>query len=194
MIDQPDDVILKTPMQFEQQYNIDVQVNTTVVAIDAQAKTVMIKRQGQVATTIVPYDTLILSPGARPILPAVIAGIDRPNVKTVRNVQDVRTIQAYLTEQHVHDVTIVGGGFVGLEMAENLQQAGYQITIIEAAEHVLGTLDDEFAQLVHKELYDHGVQVILQEQVTAIGATQVQLASGRAVTSQLVIVAIGLHQ
>ncbi|KLD57147.1 pyridine nucleotide-disulfide oxidoreductase, partial [Lactiplantibacillus plantarum] len=122
MIDQPDDVILKTPMQFEQQYNIDVQVNTTVVAIDAQAKTVMIKRQGQVATTIVPYDTLILSPGARPILPAVIAGIDRPNVKTVRNVQDVRTIQAYLTEQHVHDVTIVGGGFIGLEMAENLQQ------------------------------------------------------------------------
>lgn len=173
VIDQPDDVILKTPMQFEQQYNIDVQVNTTVVAIDAQAKTVMIKRQGQVATTIVPYDTLILSPGARPILPAVIAGIDRPNVKTVRNVQDVRTIQAYLTEQHVHDVTIVGGGFIGLEMAENLQQAGYQITIIEAAEHVLGTLDDEFAQLVHKELYDHGVQVILQEQVTAIGATQV---------------------
>ncbi|MGA3414767.1 FAD-dependent oxidoreductase [Lactiplantibacillus plantarum] len=192
VIDQPDDVILKTPMQFEQQYNIDVQVNTTVVAIDAQAKTVMIKRQGQVATTIVPYDTLILSPGARPILPAVIAGIDRPNVKTVRNVQDVRTIQAYLTEQHVHDVTIVGGGFIGLEMAENLQQAGYQITIIEAAEHVLGTLDDEFAQLVHKELYDYGVQVILQEQVTAIGATQVQLASGRAVTSQLVIVAIGV--
>lgn len=133
----------------------------------------MIKRQGQVATTIVPYDTLILSPGARPILPAVIAGIDRPNVKTVRNVQDVRTIQAYLTEQHVHDVTIVGGGFIGLEMAENLQQAGYQITIIEATEHVLGTLDDEFAQLVHKELYDYGVQVILQEQVTAIGATQV---------------------
>ena len=77
-------------------------------------------------------------------------------------------------------------------MAENLQQAGYQITIIEAAEHVLGTLDDEFAQLVHKELYDHGVQVILQEQVTAIGATQVQLASGRAVTSQLVIVTIGV--
>lgn len=167
-------------------------MNTTVVAIDAQAKTVMIKRQGQVATTIVPYDTLILSPGARPILPAVIAGIDRPNVKTVRNVQDVRTIQAYLTEQHVHDVTIVGGGFIGLEMAENLQQAGYQITIIEATEHVLGTLDDEFAQLVHKELYDYGVQVILQEQVTAIGATQVQLASGRAVTSQLVIVAIGV--
>ena len=192
VIDQPDDVILKTPEQFEQQYQIDVQVNTTVVAVDARAKTVTIKRTGRHDTATVPYDILILSPGARPIVPTTIAGVAQPNVMTIRNVQDVRGIQAYIVAHDVHDVAIVGGGFIGLEMAENLQQAGHRVTVVEAAKHVLGTLDDDFAQMVHKELYDHGVQVILHDGVAAIETTRVRLVSGRTIAAQLVIMAIGV--
>lgn len=192
VIDQPDDVILKTPEQFEQQYQIDVQVKTEVMAVDAGSKTVTIKQVDSDVTATVPYDSLILSPGARPIVPTTIEGVEQSNVMTVRNVQDVRLIQTFITEHQVHDVTVVGGGFIGLEMAENLQKAGQKVTIVEAAEHVLGTLDDDFAQMVHKELYDHGVQLILQDGVAAISANQVRLNSGRTVATQLVIMAIGV--
>lgn len=193
LIPDANSIILKTPEQFKKQYNIQAEVNSEVVDVDPVQKTVKIKdtKSGDLRTA--DYDELILSPGAKPVMPQSIKGIDRDNVFSIRNVVDIKHIQEYLVSNNINDVAVIGGGFIGLEVVENLGQTGKNLTVVEMADHVLGTIDDDFAQLVHKNLYDHNVQVILNDGLSEIDADKIILKSGKAFKAQAVIMAIGVH-
>lgn len=188
-----DDIILKTPEQFKNQYNIKAVVNSEVISADPQNKIVQVKNVKTGEVTKYAYDELVLSPGAKPIMPTTIKGIDNENVFSVRNVVDIKKIQKYLTDKKVADVAVIGGGFIGLEVSENLVEAGKHVSVIEASSQVLQTVDDDFAQLVHKNLYDHGVNLILDDGLSAISDTEVTLASGKKIKAQAVIMAIGVQ-
>lgn len=192
MIPDADSIILKTPEQFKKQYNINAEVNSEVVDVNPVAKEVTVKNTQTAETKVVSYDQLILSPGAKPILPKSIKGIASPNVFTIRNVVDIKKLQTFLTENDISDVAVVGGGFIGLEVGENIAQTGKHVAIIEAADHVLKTVDDDFAQLVQKELYDHGVQVIVNDGVMEISTDRVKLVSGKQVKAHVVVMAVGV--
>lgn len=192
LIPDADSIILKTPKQFKDQYRIDAEVNSEVIDVDSEQKLVTVQDTQTGEKRQVSYDQLILSPGAKPIMPKSIQGISNTNVFSVRNVVDIKKIQKYLEENHVKDVAVIGGGFIGLEVCENLVQSGRNVAVVEAASHVLSTIDDDFAQLVHKNLYDHGVQVVLNDPLVKISDDQIQLASGKKIPSQAVIMAIGV--
>lgn len=188
----PEDLILLTPDNFKKQYNIDVHVNSLVTEIDSKKKTVTIKNTQTGEISQDNYDDLILSPGANPVKPKSIKGINSSNVFTVRNVDDVRAIHEYLKQKDVQNVAVIGGGFIGLEVTENLAKTGKKIALIEAADHVLATVDDEFAQIVQKELYDHGIKLFLHDGLSEVKKGKVVLGSGREVKADAVIVAIGV--
>lgn len=192
LIPDADDIILKTPVQFKNQYNIDAEVNSEVINVDPVAKLVTIKDTLSGKLRKANYDELILSPGAQPIMPQSIQGIDRANVFSVRNVVDIKAIQAYLTDNKVTDVAVIGGGFIGLEVCENIAQTKRTVSLIEASKHVLPTIDDDFAQLVQKQLYDHQVNVVVEDALTEINSDNIILKSGKTIRAQAVIMAIGV--
>jgi len=192
LIPDADSIIMKTPEQLRKQYNIKAEVNSEVVDVYPAKKSVTVRNTQTNETKSVRYDQLILSPGAKPIMPKSIQGIDRDNVFSVRNVVDIKQIQAYLTDHDVTDVAVIGGGFIGLEVCENLAQTGKRISLIEAASHVLGTIDDDFAQLVQKNLYDNKVNVVLEDGLAKIADDKITLISGKEIKAQAVIMAIGV--
>lgn len=193
LIPDADSIILKTPEQFQKQYNIQAEVNSEVVDVDPLQKVVKIKDTKSGALRTADYDELILSPGAKPVMPKNIKGIDGENVFSIRNVVDIKRIQEYLVSKNINDVAVIGGGFIGLEVVENLGQTGKNLTIVEMSNHVLGTIDDDFAQLVHKNLYDHDVNVILNDGLSEIDADKIVLQSGQSIKTQVVIMAIGVQ-
>ena len=131
-----DDLVLMTPRAFKARHNIEVRVNSRVTAIDRKAKTVTVQpKEGPAYTE--GYDKLILAPGAAPIVPGSIPGVRSPHVFTLRNVTDVKAIKAYIDEQGVTCAAVVGGGFIGVEVAENLACAGLLVTLVEGADQVL---------------------------------------------------------
>jgi len=192
LIPDADSIIMKTPEQLRKQYNIKAEVNSEVVDVYPAKKSVTVRNTQTNETKSVRYDQLILSPGAKPIMPKSIQGIDCENVFSVRNVVDIKQIQAYLTDHDVTDVAVIGGGFIGLEVCENLAQTGKNISLIEAASHVLGTIDDDFAQLVQKNLYDNKVNVVLEDGLAKIADDKITLVSGKEIKAQAVIMAIGV--
>lgn len=192
LIPDADSIILKTPEQFQKQYNIKAIVNSEVVDVDPLEKNVRVKNTVTGEITKTDYDELILSPGAKPIMPQSIKGIDKKNVFSVRNVVDIKNIQKYLTDNKVKSVAVIGGGFIGLEVCENLVQSGKKVSLIEANSHVLGTIDDDFAQIVQKNLYDNGVDLHLEDSLIEIFDDHIRLRSGIEVKANAVIMAIGV--
>ncbi|MBQ3725278.1 MAG: FAD-dependent oxidoreductase [Oscillospiraceae bacterium] len=162
-----DDLVMMTPRAFKARHNIDVQVNHEVIAIDRAAKTVTVKNTKSGETFTESYDKLVLAPGASPIMPASIQGIRRDNVFSVRNVQDVVRIKACL-DAGVKDVVVVGGGFIGVECAENLRHAGKNVTIVEGLGQIMAPFDCDMVQYLHKELNDNGVTLCLNSTLTAV--------------------------
>lgn len=162
-----DDLVMMTPRAFKARHNIDVQVNREVIAIDRAAKTVTVKNTKSGETFTESYDKLVLAPGASPIMPASIQGIHRDNVFSVRNVQDVVRIKACL-DAGVKDVVVVGGGFIGVECAENLRHAGKNVTIVEGLGQIMAPFDYDMVQYLHKELHDNGVTLCLNSTLTAV--------------------------
>lgn len=191
-VKEADDLVLMTPDVFAKQYNIDARVNHEVTAIYPEDKTITVKNLLTGEESIESYDELALSPGANPILPKSIKGIDASNVFTVRNVPDIDKIKHYIDENEIADVAVVGAGFIGMEVAENLKIAGKNVTIIEAANQVMAPFDYDMAQLLHKEIMDQGVTLILEDGVAEIQVDKVILGSGREVAAKAVIMAIGV--
>ena len=138
------------------------------------------------------YDKLILSPGASPIVPASIEGVNQKHVFTVRNVVDVTKIKEYLEFNNIEDVAVVGGGFIGVEVTENLHLAGKRVSLIEALDQIMSPFDFDMAQLLHKEMLDNGVDLILNDAVVKINTDSVELSSGKKVAAGAVIMAIGV--
>lgn len=183
-------LVLMSPDQFDRQYHIDARVNREVVAIDRTAKQVTVKDTTTGDTSVEAYDVLCLAPGANPVRPP-IPGIDGDHVFTVRNVVDIDRIARHLAT--VERVVVIGAGYIGLEVAENLTEGGKQVALVEAMDQVLTPLDPELAAVLHHELDRKGVDLVLSDGVAAIEADHVVLKSGRRVEAGAVIVAVGVR-
>lgn len=195
VVSDAEDLVMMTPASFKRRHNIDVFVNSEVTAIHREAKTVTVLDRTTGESREEPYDKLVLAPGASPILPRSIRGIDRENVFSVRNVDDVVRIRAYLDREEVRDVAVVGGGFIGVEVAENLRLTGRNVSIIEGLGQVMAPFDYDMVQFLHKEIYDRGVHLYLNSTLTAVEDGHVAaLRDGETFTvpAQAVIMAIGV--
>ena len=191
----PDSETLKLldPQTFWDHYRIRALTRHEALEINRAAQTVLVKNLETGETLDMPYDSLFLSPGASPILPPSIPGIQQPHVFSVRNVEDVERIAAYLDAQEVRQVAVIGGGFIGLEVMENLVERGLKVSVIDLAPQVMLPFDQDMAQFLHKEIVDHGVELILDDCLASIEEAGVTLASGRQVAAQAVIMAIGVR-
>lgn len=188
-------LVLMTPERFRKQHGIDARTNSEVLAIHRAEKYVEVKDllTGRVYNE--PYDKLILAPGASPILPGSIPGIRGENVFAIRNVTDIQALKAYLDQPGKDRVAVVGGGFIGIEAAENLREAGKTVCLIEGLEQVMAPFDFDMAQLLHKELDDHGIRLYLSSMVTGIQADCVEAQTNGVpftVPADVVVMAIGV--
>lgn len=188
-------LVLMTPERFRKQHDIDARTNSEVLAIHRAEKYVEVKDllTGRVYNE--PYDRLILAPGASPILPGSIPGIRGENVFAIRNVTDIQALKAYLDQPGKDRVAVVGGGFIGIEAAENLREAGKTVCLIEGLEQVMAPFDFDMAQLLHKELDDHGIRLYLSSMVTGIQADCVEAQTNGVpftVPADVVVMAIGV--
>ena len=189
LIEEEDDLTLQTPQQLFDRFRLDVRVNDEVVAIDRTAHTVTTRSTVDGEELVVPYDKLILSMGAAPVRPP-IPGYDR--VRTLRTVEDAASMAAEVGVAP-DTAVVIGAGFIGLEMAENLVAQGLDTTVVEAASQVLTPLDPELAVLVADELVAHGVRVELGASVASVGEHSVTLSDGRSLPADLVVGAIGVR-
>lgn len=192
IVNKSENLVLMDPNEFATKYKIDARVNQEVVKIDPEKKCVEIKNLVTGEVYEESYDKLALAPGANAILPKEIKGIDRENVFVVKNVSDIRKLQGYLVENDVKDVAVVGGGFIGLEVCENLVEAGRKVHLIEGTDQVMAPLDFDMAQIVHRQLFDHGVDMNLCEKVVEIKDNVVILESGKEIKAEAVVMAIGV--
>ena len=184
-------LLMVTPERFKKQYNIEVRTKNEVLSINRMAKTIRVKHDGTENEEA--YDVLILSPGAEPIRPQSIEGVHRENVFTVRSVADVEMLDTWFSAHDVKDVAVVGGGFIGCEVAENLRESGRNVALIEAMPQIMTPFDFDMAQILHKEMMDQGVTLILKDGVKRIDEHEVELASGKKVKADAVVLAIGVR-
>ena len=192
IIEDSDDLVLMHPEQFKNQYNIEARVHSEVVEINRHDKKLVIKNVLTGGTYEESYNTLVLSPGANPVLPKSIEGIAGPNVFTVRNVVDIKNLNTYITDNKIVDVAVIGGGYIGVEVAENLRLAGKNVSLIEAKDQIMNPFDYDMAQILHKEMMDHGVNLLVRDGVRKINSDSIELYSGKKVKASVVVMAIGV--
>ena len=187
------DLVMMDPAQFKTKYNIEVRTEHEVTAINRTEKTVTVKSLADGKEYSEAYDVLILSPGGAPILPGAIEGIRNENVFGIRNVIDIVRLDEYIRTRKTTDIAVVGGGFIGCEIAENLVRAGYKVTLIEALNQVMTPFDYDMAQILHKEMLDKGITLVLKDGVKKILAGAIELASGRQVKADAIVMAVGIR-
>jgi NADPH-dependent 2,4-dienoyl-CoA reductase/sulfur reductase-like enzyme/rhodanese-related sulfurtransferase len=195
-----EDLLVQTPESLKARFNLDVRVNTEVMGINPATHTVTVRNRVTGQETVESYDKLVLATGAAPIRPP-IPGIDRANHFLVRNVPDVEQITAWAEKSSQGRVVVVGGGYIGLEMAEQLRHRGLTVSLVEALPQVMAPLDPEMAAWLHTELRDQGVALHLNDAVAAFeaptaeepaGASIVVLKSGQRLPADAVIVGLGV--
>ncbi len=187
-------LLVQTPEKLLARFNIDVRIHSEVVQVFPDKKTVLVnsKDRGMYEES---YDSLILSPGAKPLRPP-IPGIDGERIYTLRNIPDTDRVKQKVDEENTKSAIVIGGGFIGVEMAENLIERGLSVTLIEAAPHVLAPFDTEMVMIAEQELAAHGVELVLGDGVEAFQedayGVEVSLKSGRTVKADMVLAAIGV--
>lgn len=191
MIQDPEDLVFLHPGNFASQYNIDARVRHEVLSIDRTNKAIAVKNLATGERYRESYDKLILSPGARPMVPP-IDGIERANTFTIRNVMDIEKLDRAVNALQPANISVVGGGFIGVETAENLTKKGWKVTLIEAMPQILRQFDFDMVQILHKELYDHGIDLILGDKVASFAEDRIILESGKQIESPVTILAIGV--
>ena len=195
VIEERDKLFVQTPEAFGKRFNIDVRTQSEVTAIDTASKEVSVKTaDGKTYTQS--YDKLLLSPGASPVVPP-LPGIQSEGIFTLRNVNDTDKIKTYLDSHKVSRAVIVGGGFIGLEMAENLRHAGSQVAVVEMAPQVMGPIDYSMAALVHEHLQERGIKLYLGEAVERFSRQceelTVHFKSGIELKADMVLLSIGVR-
>lgn len=187
---------LQTPESFRARFAVDVRVWHEVVNINSTQKAVRVRELATGVEYEESYDTLILSPGAEPIRPP-LPGIQDDRIFTLRTVPDTYRIHEQIQSAHPKTAVVVGGGFIGLEMAENLTHAGLSVQVVEFADHVMGPLDYDVACEVHRYLRDKGVGLFLGRAVKAFHPhpenVEVELDNGESLTADMVILAVGVR-
>ena len=189
VIETEDALLLQTPDSLHKRFRLDVRVSSEALSINRALKTIAVRNLLTLEEYEITYDKLVLSPGASPIRPN-FPGSER--AMTLRTVEDVERIAIAVTDKPKSAV-VIGGGFIGVEIAENLIHKGIATSIVEAAPQVLAPLDIEMASYVHTELARNGVNLFLGKSVVAIGAKTVELSDGRSVDAEIVIMAIGVR-
>ncbi|MGT2799198.1 FAD-dependent oxidoreductase [Streptococcus marmotae] len=187
-----ENLIFYNPMSLKQTYNLDVKVRHEVIKILSDQHKVVVKNLETGEEFEDSYDALILSPGAKAILPRSIKGNDSPHVFSLKNVSDVRSIDQHLTVEQAEEIVVVGGGFIGVEVAECFKKTGKTVHLVEASSQIMTPFDEDMVQMLHKELLDNGVDLILEDAVEEITKDTVRLASGKTLPAQAVIMAIGV--
>ena len=195
VIEERDRLFVQTPEAFGQRFNIDVRTRSEVIAIHPEKKQVTVRSaDGKEYTEN--YDKLLLSPGASPVVPP-LPGIQSEGIFTLRNVDDTDRIKAYMTAHQVRRTVIVGGGFIGLEMAENLKHAGSQVAVVEMAPQVMGPIDYSMAALVHQHLQQQDVKLYLEQAVERFSREGDELTvyfkSGISLKADMVLLSIGVR-
>lgn len=199
-IAQREDLLLQTPQSLRARFNLDVRVLTEAVAIDRARRTVQVRDLQTSREYEEPYDALVLAPGAAPLKPP-IPGIDREGHFTVRNVPDADRIDAWIRETQASRAVVVGGGYIGLEMAEQFRRRGLAVTLVEALPQVMTPLDPEMAGWLHQELRTNGIALHLNDPVAAFEAPRageearasvVVLKSGQRLPADVVVLGLGV--
>ncbi|MBQ1478002.1 MAG: FAD-dependent oxidoreductase, partial [Erysipelotrichaceae bacterium] len=189
-------LLLQTPEVMKARFNIDVRVNHEAVNIDRERKCVTVSSLKEGKTYEESYDVLVIATGSSPVRPN-IEGIDSERIKTVTTVDDTVRIREMVEEEEIEKVCVIGGGFIGLEMTENLVRAGKKVTLVEASDQLMNNLDKEMSLIVLKEVKKNGVEVILNDAVSAFEDVKegisVKLSSGKEEKYGLVILAIGVR-
>ena len=156
------DLTLQTPESFYRRFRIDVRVRNEAVGIHPEKKTVSVKNLDTGEIYEESYDSLILSPGAKPAVPP-IPGVEQENVFTLRSIPDAQKIKDYIHTAKPKSAVVIGGGYIGVEMAENLKNAGLQVSIVEQADHLIGSLDFDMAAEVHRACRQAGIALYLKK-------------------------------
>lgn len=195
VIEERERLFVQTPEAFGRRFNIDVRVNSEVVGICPDKKSVSVRTSdGREYTES--YDKLLLSPGATPVRPP-LPGIDSEGIFTLRSVADTDRIKEHILRHHVRHAVIVGGGFIGLEMAENIHRTGAQVTVVEMANQVMTPIDFSMASIVHQHLQEKGVQLYLDQKVESFtrhdGMLRVHFQSGIKLDADFVLLSIGVR-
>ncbi|MDY6847196.1 MAG: CoA-disulfide reductase [Chloroflexota bacterium] len=193
-----DRLLVVTPEDLKAMLNIDSRVRHEVIRINRDQKTVTVKDLESERTYEEKYDKLVLSPGASPLVPP-LPGVDLPGVFTLHNLTDMDRIKAFVDEQKPARAVVVGGGFIGLEIAENLHHRGVEVTLIEMLNQVMAPIDYEMASLVHQHMIFKKIRLALGDGLKAIsegdeqGWLKIGLSSDRSVDTQMVILSIGIR-
>jgi len=196
VIKEKEKLLVQTPEKMKERLNIDVRVNSEVIKISPDEKLIEVKdiKENKIYTES--YDKLILSPGAEPIKPN-LPGIDSKRIFTLRNIPDTYAIKDYVDNNKPKSAVVVGAGFIGLEVAENLHSRGIEVTVVELADHVIGPLDFDMATIVHSHLKSKKVNLILKDGVKSFthtdSYTNVELTSGNIIKTDMILMGIGVR-
>ena len=194
IIQNRESLLVQTPESLKVRFNLDVRVNSEVVGVNGKDKKVKVKtKNGEEYEES--FDFLVLSPGAKPIFPA-IKGIENKKIFTLRNINDMDKIKAEIKNYNVKKATVVGGGYVGIETAENLKHLGIDTTLIEAAPYILAPFDSEISNILEYELVNNGINLMISEKVVEFqedgNEIIIKLESGKIVTTDMLILSIGV--
>ncbi len=191
-----DALLLQSPEAMKKKYNIDVRVKNEVTTIDKENKIITVRRLDSGETYEESYDTLVISTGSSPVRPP-IPGIGSSRIQTLWTVPDTDRIRTLVKENKIKTAAVIGGGFIGLEMAENLRHAGLSVSLIEMLDQVMTPVDYEMAQLLHEHILQNGVDLHLSDGVAGFedqdGSVAITLKSGKTLSPELVILSIGVR-
>ena len=182
-----DNMLVSSPEKFKSWFRVDVRLNAEVIKINREAKNLQLKN-GEV----IDYDTLVLTPGASPVIPD-FAGMDKTRVFAVRTLDDADRIKCFIKNNGSKKAAVIGGGFIGVEMAENLAEMGLETTLIELSDQILAPVDSEVAQFAQNAMIEHGVNLILSDGVKEFRGNKIILNSNKEVEFDIVIMAIGVR-
>ena len=188
------ELTLQTPESFYARFRVDMRVHHEVIAVDVKAKTVKVRNLASGEVFSESYDKLILSTGAHPIKPN-FEGIDNERIFTLRTVEDTLRIKQFTEDKRPQSAVVVGGGFIGIEVAENLRRLGMDVTLVEAAPQVMAPFDGDMAALIHAEMVRNGIKLMLGTMVegfTAEGGVTVRLKDREPQTADMAVLAIGV--
>lgn len=185
-------LVLRTPADFKARFDVDVSLGCEVVAIDAEAHVVTVRNEDNGSECRVPYDKLVLAQGAEAFRPG-IPGVELRHVVTMQTLPDLQRVRSLMAEREVRRVCVVGAGFIGVEVAENLRDLGLQVSVVEVGPHVFPPVDSDIAEVLQAEMRRHGVQLFLGTAAARIDEQTVFLSDGRQVPADLVVMAAGVR-
>ena len=186
-IDSEDKMHVSSVQKFKNLLNVDIRMDAEVTEINRKDKTVTVNNKD-----ILSYDKLVLAAGAKPFIPD-IEGINSPKIHTIRMLADANRLKQQVKIENVKNAVVIGGGFIGLEMAENFAKMNINTTVVEMADHILPPVDKEIAAFAQNELRKHGVNIILSDALKAVGKDEIVLASGRKIPFDTAVLSIGVR-